>query len=189
MVLVACERSGRVRDAFLERGYDAISADIEDTDVPGPHYKGDVTQLLREPWDMVIAFPPCTRLCLSGVRWLRERDLWADMRAGAEFFLACLDANAPRVAVENPTMHGHARRIVGRGPDFAVQPWMFGHGETKRTCFWTKGLDSLLPTEVVMGRKPRIHRMAPGAQRSRERSATFPGIARAMAEQWGPLLP
>jgi len=111
-VLVACEYSGRVRDAFAALGHDAWSCDILPTDAPGRHYHGDVRPILRQPWDLVIAHPPCTRLCNSGVRWLAERDLWADMRDGAEFFLACLNANAPCVAVENPVMHKYARDII-----------------------------------------------------------------------------
>ena len=125
------------------------------SDAPGPHITGDVTPYLQEPWDLVIAHPPCTRLCNSGVRWLHERDLWTEMRTAAEFFKACLDANAARVAVENPVMHRYARDIVGRGPDFTIQPWQFGHPEVKRTCFHTRGLPPLKPAHVVSGRYPR----------------------------------
>ena len=147
------------------------------------------------PWDMVIAHPPCTRLCNSGVRWLAERNLWADMRAGADFFLACLadfflaclNANAPRVAVENPIMHGHAREIIGRGPDFTVQPWQFGDPAKKRTCFWTRGLPALTPTSsmTAAGSRADCHLASPGPDRWKERSRTYQGIADAMAAQWG----
>jgi len=133
--LIACEYSGRVRDAFLARGIDAVSCDLLPSEADGPHIQGDVTEQLRRRWAGVIAHPPCTRLCNSGVRWLAERDLWQEMRQGAAFFLACLNANASRVAVENPVMHGYAREIIGRGPDFTVQPWQFGDPAKKRTCF------------------------------------------------------
>lgn len=184
-VLVACEFSGVVRDAFRGLGHDAISCDLLPTEAPGPHVQGDVLPLLKQPWDIVIAHPPCTRLCNSGVRWLHERNLWDDMREGAEFFRACLDANAPRVAVENPVMHRYAREIVGRGPDFTVQPYEHGHGETKRTCFWTRGLPPLQPTKEVPGRSPACHHASPGPDRWKQRSLTYPGIAHAMATQWG----
>ena len=184
-ILIACEFSGVVRDAFIAKGHDAISCDLLPTEAPGPHIVGDVRRYLREPWDMVIAHPPCTRLCNSGVRWLHERNLWREMRDGAAFFKYCLSANSPRVAVENPVMHKYAREIVGRGPDFMVQPWMFGHGETKRTCFWTKNLPPLEPTNIVEGREAKVHHASPGKDRWKLRSITYKGIADAMAEQWG----
>jgi hypothetical protein len=189
-ILVACEYSGRVRDALIRNGHDAISCDLlPDENFPaGPHYQGDVLPLLREPWDMVIAHPPCTRLCNSGVRWLHERDLWDEMRDGAEFFLACLNANAPRVAVENPVMHRYAREIVGRGPDFTVQPWQFGDPAKKRTCFWTRGLPPLRPTSDMTDADAvaECHLASPGPDRWKERSRTYLGIARAIADQWAP---
>ena len=132
-VLIACEYSGRVRDAFISCGHDAISCDLLPSEQPGPHIQGDVLDALQQPWDIVIAHPPCTRLCNSGVRWLAERDLWADMRAGAAFFMACLKAKARFVAVENPVMHGYAAAICGK-PSFTVQPWQFGDPAKKRTC-------------------------------------------------------
>lgn len=189
-VLVACEYSGRVRDAFLALGHDAVSCDLLPTERPGPHIQGDATDYLRCDWDLVIAHPPCTRLCNSGVRWLAERDLWDDMRAGAEFFLACLNANAPRVAVENPVMHKYAREIVGRGADFTVQPWQFGDPAKKRTCFWTRGLPALTPTSAMTAADARAdcHLASPGPDRWKERSRTYPGIAAAMAAQWGAAL-
>jgi len=186
-VLVACEYSGRVRDAFRARGHDAVSCDLLPTEAPGPHVLGDVRDMLLQRWDLVIAHPPCTRLCNSGVRWLAERNLWDDMRAAARFFLTCLYANAPRVAVENPVMHGYARAIIGRGPDFTVQPWQFGDPAKKRTCFWTRGLPSLRPTSDMTAGDARAecHLAPPGPDRWRERSRTYPGIAEAMADQWG----
>lgn len=184
--LVACEYSGRVRDALIARGVDAMSCDMLPTETPGPHYQGDVLPLLREPWDLVIAHPPCTRLCNSGVRWLSERNLWEDMRAGAEFFLACLNANSPRVAVENPVMHKYAREIVGRGPDFSVQPWQFGDAAKKRTCFWTRGLPPLKPTSdmTASDASADCHNASPGPDRWKIRSRTYQGIADAIASQW-----
>ena len=184
-VLVACEYSGTVRDAFMARGHDAMSADLLPTDAPGPHYQGDARDLLGDGWDLIIAHPPCTRLCNSGVRWLAERDLWSEMREACALFLDFLNAPAPRVAVENPVMHGHARDIIGRRADFSVQPWQHGHGEVKRTCFWTRGLPPLVPTDIVDGRAARVHKASPGPDRWKERSTTLPGIAAAMAEQWG----
>lgn len=188
-VLVACEFSGVVRDAFLSRGADAVSCDLLESEAPGPHIVGDVCNLLGRFWDIVIAHPPCTYLCLSGARWLYEEpDRFYRMEQAAIFFVECLRANARFVAVENPTMHGHARRIVGRGPDFCVQPWMFGHGEVKRTCFHVRGLPALNPTSVVDGRVARVHKACRNADRWKDRSRTYAGIARAMADQWLPLV-
>lgn len=188
-VLVACEYSGIVRDAFLARGHDAWSCDLLPCDKGNyRHIQNDAREVLHRNWDLLIAHPPCTRLCNSGVRWLAERDLWADMREAAHLFLAFLNAPVPRIAVENPVMHRYAREIVGRGPDFTIQPWQFGHGEVKRTCFWTKGLPPLKPTNIVEGRTPRVHHASPGKDRWKERSTTLTGIAEAMADQWGNLV-
>ena len=187
-VLVACEYSGRVRSAFRALGHDAYSCDLlASEDGSEHHIQGDVTGILGRDWDMVIAHPPCTRLCNSGVRWLAERDLWAEMRQAAEFFLACLNANAPLVSVENPVMHKYAREIVGRGPDFTVQPWQFGCPAKKRTCFWTRGLPALMPTSDMTSAdaKPDCHFARPGPDRWKNRSRTYYGIALAMADQWG----
>jgi hypothetical protein len=186
-VLVACERSGIVREAFRALGHDARSCDLVRADDGSQfHIVGDALQVARsDDWDLVIAHPPCTRLCLAGVRWLHERHLWGDLTNAARFFRAFLDLPAARIAVENPVMHGHALRIVGRRADQFVQPWMFGHGETKRTGFWLKGLPLLKPTRIVHGRKQRIWRMPPDEHRARIRSLTYSGIARAMASQWG----
>lgn len=187
-VLVGCETSGKVREAFRRLGHDAWSCDILRADDRSRyHMRRDVRDVLCHTWqwDLAIFHPPCTRLCNSGVRWLHERNLWDEMRQGAELFLACLNAPIPFVAVENPVMHKYAREIVGRGPDFTIQPWQFGHGEVKRTCFWTRGLPPLKPTDVVEGREARIHRMAPSAERWKQRSETYQGIADAIADQWG----
>lgn len=184
-VLVACECSGIVRDAFIQAGHDAISCDLQDTERPGPHVVGDVRPMLRERWDLVIAHPPCTRICNSGVSWLEKRGLWQDMRDAVEFFRECLAANAPRVAVENPIPHGYAAELIGRRYSQIIHPWQFGHGETKATCLWLNGLPRLRPTAIVKGRVQRLHRLPPGPDRAKERSRTYQGIADAMAAQWG----
>jgi hypothetical protein len=191
-VLVACEYSGVVRDAFIRKGHDAISCDILPSDSDfGPHYQGDVMDVLRKEWDLVIAHPPCTYLTNSGVRWLYKDDgnydleRWHNMRAGANFFRTLLDCNAGKVAVENPVMHGFAKEIVGEGATQYIQPWQFGHGEVKRTGLWLRNLPKLVPTDVVEGRTPRVHHASPGPLRWKERSTTLLGIGNAMADQWG----
>jgi len=185
-VLIACEFSGIVRDAFLEAGHDAISCDLLPTESPGPHITGDVIPMLTKHWDLIIAHPPCTYLANSGVRWLHEQPgRWGLMQQGAEFFRRFLETDCPRVAIENPVMHGHARKIIGGGQTQSVQPWQFGHGETKRICLWLRGLPKLEPTETVEGREARVHRMPPSPDRWKERSRFFPGVAKAMANQWG----
>jgi hypothetical protein len=186
--LVACEYSGRVRDALIAVGVDAISCDLRETEQPGPHIVGDVRPLLRKRWDLVIAHPPCTYLANSGVRWRVERMEWAEVSDAARFFLGCLNANAPRVAVENPVMHSYGRDAIGgMRPAFTVQPWQFGDPERKRTCFWTRGLPPLVPeiTTPPANLGASCHREPPGPDRERNRSRTFPGIARAIAQQWG----
>jgi hypothetical protein len=191
-VLIGCETSGKVREAFRARGHFAMSVDLLQSDEESAfHHVGDVRDWLNKriipPFDLAIFHPPCTRLCNSGVRWLHERDLWDEMREACDLFLACLNAPIPRIAVENPVMHKHAREIIGRGPDFTIQPWQFGHGEIKRTCFWTRNLPPLVATNIVEGREARIHKMTPGPDRWKKRSETYQGIADAMAEQWGSL--
>lgn len=184
-VLVACEESGTVRDAFIAKGHDAISCDILPTSKPGPHYQGSVLDIMNDGWDMMIAHPPCTRLCNSGVMWLKRRNLWDDLRKGAEFFKALLEADIPKIAVENPIPHKYALELIGSKYSQIVQPGQFGHGETKATCFWLKGLPLLTPTNIVEGREQRLHKLPPSKDRARLRSITFQGIAEAMAEQWG----
>jgi len=188
-VLVACEFSGTVRRAFAARGHDAWSCDLLPAeDRSNRHIIGDARELLGDGWDLLmVAHPPCTRLCNSGVRWLAERDLWTDLDDAAELFSDFWNAPIERIAVENPVMHRHAKaRIVNYAePAQSVQPWQFGHGETKRTCLWLKNLPKLRPTNIVSGREQRVHRMPPGPDRRKERSRFFSGIAEAMADQWG----
>jgi len=197
-VLVACEFSGTVRDAFLERGHDAWSCDLLPSDPPSNrHIVGDARDILGDGWDMlIVAHPPCTRLCNSGVRWLSEppagrtkEEMWADLEAGADLFSKFWNADIPHVCVENPVMHGHAKKLIRnyKKPAQSVQPWQFGHGESKRTCFWLRELPPLKPTNVVDGREQRIHRMPPSPDRWKHRSRFYPGIAAAMADQWGRL--
>ena len=179
-VLVACEYSGRVRDAFLSRGHDAVSCDLLDTEVAGPHYKRDVTDLLGDGWDLMVAHPPCTHLAVSGARWFKEKR--AEQEEALEFVRLLLSAPIPMIALENPISIISSRI---RKPDQIIQPWQFGHGETKATCLWLKNLPKLHPTNIVDGRENRVHRMSPGPNRWKERSRTFEGIAEAMADQWG----
>jgi hypothetical protein len=195
-VLVACEFSGTVRRAFAARGHDAWSCDLLPAeDRSNHHIVGDARDILGDDWDLLmVAHPPCTRLCNSGVRWLSvppagrsSEEMWADLDDGAALFSAFWNAPIDRIAVENPVMHRHAKsRIVNYAePAQSVQPWQFGHGETKRTCLWLKNLPPLVPTNIVAGREPRVHHMSPGPDRWRERSRFFTGIAEAMADQWG----
>ena len=191
-VLIACEFSGVVRDAFLRRGFDAVSCDLLPTERPGPHIQGDVAPLLEEAWDLIVAHPPCTYLCNSGVRWLHENnppDRWQLLADASEFFLSFWYADCGRVAIENPTMHMYAKDLVGIRPQFCVHPYHFGHPESKRTCFWTRGLPPLMATNVVanpkVANKVWMMNLPPGEERWRRRSETFEGIAEAMADQWG----
>lgn len=185
-VLVACEYSGIVRDAFLARGHDAMSCDLLPSEAPGPHYQGDVRDVLDFPWDMMIAFPPCTDLTVSGARWFPEKRMTGRQQAGAAFFMTLAKADIPMIAIENPV---GIMSTLYRKPDQVIQPWQFGHGETKATCLWLKNLPTLRPTKIVEGRTARVHRMPPGPDRWKERSRTFEGIANAMADQWqAPLL-
>lgn len=178
-VLVACEYSGRVRDAFLARGHDAMSCDLLPTEVAGPHYQGDVRDVLGDGWDLLIAHPPCTHLAVSGARWFPLKQV--EQAEALDFVRLLLSAPVPRVALENPVSVISSRI---RKPDQVIQPWQFGHGETKATCLWLKGLPLLVPTNVVTGRESRVHCMPPGPNRWKERSRTFQGIADAMADQW-----
>lgn len=184
-VLVGCESSGTVREAFRALGHDAWSCDLLPADDGSQfHIQDDVRNVIGKRWDIGIFHPPCTRLCNSGVRWLHERDLWADLYKAADLFKACLNAPIPHVAVENPTMHKHALERVGAEASQAIQPWQFGHGETKRTCLWLRNLPPLIPTEIVEGREQRMWRLPPSEDRWKQRSKTYDGIARAMAVQW-----
>ena len=181
-VLVACEFSGVVRDAFISAGHDAVSCDLLPTEAPGPHYRGDVMDVLGDGWDLMIAHPPCTHLAVSGARWFKDKQ--REQANAVEFFMALVNAPIGMIAVENPVSIMSTRY---RKPDQIIQPWQFGHGETKATCLWLKGLPPLMPTRIVTGREARVHRMPPGPNRWRERSRTFPGVAAAMAAQWGAL--
>jgi len=180
-VLVACEYSGRVRDAFIARGHDAMSCDLLETETPGPHYKGDVRDVLDFPWDLMIAHPPCTHLSVSGARHFADKRADGRQQAAVSFFMMLAKADIPMTCIENPVC---IMSTLWRKPDQTIQPWQFGHGETKSTCLWLKGLPLLKPTEVVDGRENRVHRMAPSPDRWKERSRTFQGIADAMADQW-----
>jgi hypothetical protein len=179
-VLVACEFSGIVRDAFADRGHFAMSCDLIPSERPGNHYQGDVRKVLLDGWDLMIAHPPCTYLAVSGARWFKDRQI--EQWNALAFVHVLLDNPIPRIALENPVSVISSRI---RKPDQIIQPWMFGHGETKATCLWLKGLPKLEPTDVVDGRSPRVHHASPGPDRWKERSRTLPGIAAAMADQWG----
>lgn len=193
-ILIACECSGRVRDAFIAKGHDAWSCDLKPSETPGPHLQKDVLQVLEDGWDMMIAHPVCKYLANSGASWLNKQpERWESMREGAEFFKRLLNAPIPKIAVENPIQHKYAREIIGAKQSQVIQPWMFGHPEQKATCLWLKNLPLLVPTNNVkeaMMRLPdnqrqRLHYLPPSPQREAERSRTFQGIATAMAEQWG----
>jgi len=180
-VLVACEFSGIVRDAFIARGYDAWSCDLLPTERPGNHLLGDVREHLSAGWDMLIAFPPCTHLAASGARWWPEK--LEEQKAAIKFVVTLLTAPIRRIAIENPV--GRLSTAM-RKPDQVIQPWQFGHGETKATCLWLKWLPKLQPTNVVsIFREPRVHYASGGPDRWKERSRTLSGIAEAMADQWG----
>jgi hypothetical protein len=186
-VIVGCESSQAVANAFRAHGHEAYSCDLLPADGGHPewHYQENIFDILaRENFDLGIFHPPCTRLCNSGVRWLNERNLWEEMRRAAMFFKALMDCNIPRKAMENPIPHRYAIEIIGRKYDQIIQPWQFGHGETKATCLWLHNLPKLQPTNIVEGREQRIWKLPPGPDRWKERSRTFPGIAEAMASQW-----
>ena len=179
-VLVACEYSGRVRDAFRSKGHEAISCDLLPTDAPGPHYQGPVEEILGDGWDLMVAHPPCTHLAVSGARWFKDKK--EEQRQALDFVRLLLDSPVEKIALENPVsvISSHIRK-----PDQIIQPWQFGHGETKKTCLWLKNLPPLKATKIVDGRENRIHRMPPSTDRWKLRSMTYQGIADAMADQWG----
>ena len=180
-VLVACEYSGRVRDAFIRMGHDAVSCDLLPTDAPGPHFQGDVFEIIEDGWDLMVAHPPCTHLAVCGSKRFAEKRADGRQQNALEFVQRLMDAHIPLLAVENPIS------IIStyiRKPDQIIQPWMFGHGETKATCLWLKGLPKLVPTNIVKGREQRIWKMGPSKDRAKLRSLTYQGIADAMAEQW-----
>ena len=178
-ILVACEFSGLVRDAFRAKGHNAWSCDLEPSERPGPHYQGDVRDILTDGWDALIAFPPCTHLASSGARWWHEK---SEQQKQAIFFVQRLwVTKIPHICIENPV---GALSTYMQKPSQIIQPWQFGHGETKTTCLWLKSLPPLFPTEIAPGNEHRIHRMPQSAQRAKERSRTYEGIAQAMADQW-----
>ena len=179
-VLVACEFSGTVRDAFAARGHDAWSCDLLPTERPGQHIQCDVRVLDLAGYDLVVAHPPCTYLAVSGARWFRERE--REQAEALDFVRWLLAAPVPRIALENPISVISSKV---RKPDQIIQPWMFGHGEVKATCLWLKNLPRLVPTNIVAGRHARVHRLPPSPDRWKLRSTTYQGIANAMAEQWG----
>lgn len=179
-VLIACEFSGRVREAFKKMGHDATSCDLLDSEIQGKHYKGDVRDVLNDGWDMMIAHPPCTHLAVSGARWFKNKR--KEQKEALEFVKLLLNAPIHKIALENP-ISVISSRI--RKPDQIIQPWQFGHGETKATCLWLKNLPKLKPTKIVDGRKPVVHYVSPSPNRWKIRSLTYQGIADAMAKQWG----
>jgi hypothetical protein len=180
-ILVACEFSGRVRDACSKQGHEAMSCDWLPTEQPGFHYQGDIRDVLDYPWDMMIAHPPCTNLAVSGARYFEEKRMKGAVQQGASFVMMLAKRDIPMIAIENPIS---LLSSVWRKPDQIIQPWMFGHGETKATCLWLKNLPKLEPTNIVEGRENNVWKMPPSENRWKERSRTYQGIADAMASQW-----
>jgi len=181
-VLIACEFSGIVRDAFIRQGHNAVSCDLLPTERLGPHIHDDVFEYLHHKgdWDLMIAFPPCTHLAVSGARWFKDKR--KEQEQALDFVRLLLNADIPRICLENPV--GVISTKI-RKPDQIIQPWQFGHGETKKTCLWLKDLPLLKPTNIVSGREGRVWREPPGENRWKNRSRTYQGIADAMAKQWG----
>ena len=178
-VLIACEYSGRVRDAFIRNGCKALSCDLLPTDQPGPHYQGDVFDIINDGWDLMVAHPPCTHLAVSGARWFHKKQ--KEQEEALDFVRRLMAAPIEQIAIENPVS------IISsqiRKPDQIIQPWMFGHGETKSTCLWFKNLPPLKSTDIVDGRENKVHRMPPSEHRWKLRSLTYQGIADAMGDQW-----
>ena len=178
-VLVACEYSGRVRDAFIKQGCDAVSCDLLPTDQQGPHYQGNVLDIIHDGWDLMVAHPPCTHLAVSGARWFHKKQ--KEQAEALDFVRILMEAPIKHIALENPISIISSKI---RKPDQIIQPWMFGHGETKATCLWLKNLPNLEPTNVVDGRENKIHKMPPSPERWKLRSLTYQGVADAMAIQW-----
>lgn len=187
-VLVACEESQEVCKAFRARGHEAYSCDIQDCSGGHPewHIKDDVYNVTFQQWDLIIAHPPCTRLANSGVRWLNERNLWGELDDAIYLFklFQSIGSTGVKVCIENPIPHKYATEKIGKYTQL-IQPWMFGHGEQKATCLWLYNLPKLHQTNIVSGREQKVWKMTPGPERTKLRSKTFPGIAKAMAEQWG----
>ena len=179
-VLIACEYSGRVRDAFIAQGHAAISCDLLPTDNPGPHHQGDVTDILNNGFDLMIAHPPCTHLAVSGSRHFHRKQ--KEQKEALDFVRLLMDAPIDRWCIENPVS---VISSAIRPPDQIIQPWEHGHGEVKSTCFWLKNLPKLKPSNCVEGREPKVHMMPPGPDRWKLRSTTYEGVALAMGQQWG----
>lgn len=183
-ILVACEFSGRVREAFKAKGHEAVSCDVMRSETPGDHYEGDVRDILYKGWDMMIAFPPCTYLSFAGMRWnVNNLERQEKTTSAIEFFLALLNAPIERIAIENPV--GVIPRHTGIKWTQKIQPWQFGHEESKAHCLWLKNLPILEPTRIMEKREQKRWLMPPSPDRWKQRSLTYPGIALAMAEQWG----
>ncbi len=179
-ILIACEFSGIIREAFKAKGHDAWSCDLLPSEInTRKHLIGDVLRFIDNDWDMMIAHPPCTYLAVSGARWFKDRI--TDQELALWFVRQLMEAAIDKICIENPVS---VISTYIRKPDQIIQPWMFGHGETKKTCLWLKNLPLLTATNIVEGRENRVHRMAPSKNRGRERSRTYTGIANAMAEQW-----
>ena len=182
-ILIACEYSGKVREAFRNLGHDAWSCDLLPADDNSPHHiQGDVLDILDDGWDMMVSFPPCQHLAVSGARWFKEKIADGRQQQGIDFFMAMVNAPIPMISIENPIGIMSTRY---QKPTQIIQPWQFGHGETKATCLWLKSLAPLQPTDIVEGREQRIWKMPPSADRWKKRSETYQGIADAMARQWG----
>lgn len=194
-VLIACEFSGSVRDAFIAKGFDAMSCDLEPTDAPGPHYQGDVFDIINDGWDLMIAHPPCTHLAVSGARHFAKKKADGRQQQGIDLFMALAESNIPHYAIENPI---GIMSSVYRKPDQIIQPWHYGHGVTKSTCLWLRGLPLLKPTDIVdkgavwvaksgkrMSQWFYESSLLPPKEREKMRNKTFQGIADAMADQWG----
>ena len=179
-ILVACEFSGVVRDAFRSKGHNAWSCDLLPSYSMTFHLQGNVLDYLDDNWDMMVAHPPCTHLAVSGARWFKDKK--NEQLDAIKFFMKLINAPIPKIAIENPISIMSTKY---KKPDQIIQPWQFGHGETKATCFWLKNLPLLKPTKIVEGREARVHRLPPSKDRWRLRSITYKGIAEAMAEQWG----
>jgi hypothetical protein len=196
-ILIACEFSGAVRDAFILRGHKALSCDIMPTESPGPHYKGDVRDVLNDGWDMMVAHPPCTYLSVSGIHWNNRGRGWEETNKALEFVKALMNAPIDKICIENPVSIISSRI---RKPDQSIQPYQFGHNASKKTCLWLKGLPNLTPTQII---QPRIvsgkkrwgnqtdsgqNKLPPSKDRWKLRSKTYSGIAEAMANQWSEML-
>ena len=179
-VLVACEYSATVRNAFQKKGHEALSCDLLATDIPGNHYQGDVFDIINDGWDLMVAHPPCTHLAVSGARWFKHKT--KEQEEALEFVNRLMNAPIDRICIENPVSVISSKI---RRPDQTIQPWQFGHGEVKKTCLWLKNLPKLVPTNIVDGRDQRIWKLPPSKDRWKIRSTTYKGIAEAMATQWG----